>query len=729
MSNKNIVIVKWISLLLILSNGWQLVNAQASSTWIWYPGDYEIWLSNRMQNRRTDRASFFPVFWKIDSHYPLVDFHKEFYLSAPEEVNINVQGDYNVKLDGVLVEGTPQKINLTAGKHKINIKVFNQANPPSIYVSGKTIFSDSSWLVTYEDKEWIDETGKTSDISATKWLNAGKWNFKDPAKPPSTFGLPVMPQSAASVTKKGTSMLVDFGRETFGFVKLHGIKGKGNVTLYYGESKEEAMSKDGAVTLDRLSFQTTMKDTVMSLSKAFRYVNVVSDASITVDSVSMLYEYADVKETGSFKCSDNEINRIYDVAKYTFRLNTREFFIDGIKRDRWVWSGDAYQSYLMNYYLYFDNETVTRTLLALRGKDPVTSHINTIMDYTFYWFLGIYDYYLYSGEKNFIIQFYPRMQSLMDYCIGRRNKDGLMEGMPGDWIFIDWAAGLSKKGEVSFEQMLLCRSLETMAICAGIVNDKANASTYKKMSEELKQQIFSIYWNNEKHALVHSRVNGTPTDNVTRYANMFGIFFNYFTEQQKQEVKKHVLLNDSIQKITTPYMRFYELEALCAMGEQSYVLSEMKNYWGGMLKLGATSFWEEYNPQKSGAEHYAMYGREFGKSLCHAWGASPIYLLGKYFLGVRPTSPGYDTYVIEPRLGGLQWMEGRVPMPHGDIDIYCSAREIKITSSAGTGVLRFTSSSVPVSKGGEIILNKGNNLYELVLQPHKSTSISYQALK
>jgi hypothetical protein len=58
----------------------------------------------------------------------------------------------------------------------------------------------------------------------------------------------------------------------------------------------------------------------------------------------MLYEYAPVTERGSFKCSDNLVNKIYDVAKYTFHLNTREFFIDGIKRDRWIWSGDAYQS-------------------------------------------------------------------------------------------------------------------------------------------------------------------------------------------------------------------------------------------------------------------------------------------------------------------------------------------------------------------------------------------------
>ena len=249
-------------------------------------------------------------------------------------------------------------------------------------------------------------------------------------------------------------MLVDFGKESFGFIRLHGVIGKGKLTVYYGESREEALSADGAVTIDRLQVQNgKKKDTVMPLSKAFRYVNLVYDPSVKVDSVSMLYEYAAVQEKGSFTCSDELINRIYDVSKYTLQLNTREFFIDGIKRDRWIWSGDAYQSYLMNYYLFFDSPTVERTMAALRGKDPVSGHINTIMDYTFYWFLGIYDYYLYTGDKNFIRQFYPGMQSLMDYVLGRRNKDGLLQGLPGDWIFIDWAAGLSKKGEVSFEQV------------------------------------------------------------------------------------------------------------------------------------------------------------------------------------------------------------------------------------------------------------------------------------
>jgi hypothetical protein len=300
--------------------------------------------------------------------------------------------------------------------------------------------------------------------------------------------------------------------------------------------------------------------------------------------------------------------------------------------------------------------------------------------------------------------------------------------MPGDWIFIDWADKLSKEGEVSFEQLLYCRSLETMALCANLAGDVMGAATYTKHATTLRAKIFDLYWNKDKHALVHSRIDGKQTDQVTRYANMFGIFFDYFTPAQKLEVKQHVLLNDNINKITTPYMRFYELEALCAMGEQPYVLKEMKSYWGGMLNLGATSFWEEYNPTKKDTEHLAMYGRPFGKSLCHAWGASPIYLLGKYYLGVKTLTAGYQTYLIEPSLGGLSWMEGKVPTADGDISVYCSTKEIKVSAAVGEGKLRFKSSSKPVVKNANAIeISKG--LYEIIVQKGVAYVVKYSAVK
>ena len=116
-------------------------------------------------------------------------------------------------------------------------------------------------------------------------------------------------------------------------------------------------------------------------------------------------------------------------------------------------------------------------------------------------------------------------------------------------------------------------------------------------------------------------------------------------------------------------MRFYELEALCAMGEQPYVLNQMKSYWGGMLNLGATSFWEEYNPDKKDAEHLAMYGRKFGKSLCHAWGASPNIEFYRMVLGIDSYAPGFSKVKIEPHLGTLTNVSGEIPHPNGKVAV------------------------------------------------------------
>jgi hypothetical protein len=168
---------------------------------------------------------------------------------------------------------------------------------------------------------------------------------------------------------------------------------------------------------------------------------------------------------------------------------------------------------------------------------------------------------------------------------------------------------------------------------------------------------------------------------------MFAIICDDVTAAEKESIMAHVMLNPDVDAITTPYMRFYELEALCMMRQQARVLQEMKAYWGGMLREGATSFWEKYVPSEKGTEHLAMYGRPYGKSLCHAWGASPIYIIGRYFLGIRPLTPGYETYEVRPALGGLEWMEGEVPTPFGKISIRMNQKEISVFSDGGIGTL------------------------------------------
>ena len=678
------------------------------ATWIWYPGDFEVWIGNQFNNRRTERGVFFPPFWKQDSHWPTVVFTKKFVLTAAETIAVSAEGQYSMSVDGCFTAATlpcrggagGSNYTIPKGEHLLSIKVWNQATPPAIFISGDTVNTDHSWMVTYEDKIWIDENGVAHGSGV--YVPVGCWNFNSADTPPSQYHLQRHEQQPVNSEHIDSGTLYDFGRETFGFLKIEGEVGA-TFSVYYGESREEALDKQHCETLDRLTCADNR--CAIAVSKAFRFVFVEADAKKDDFIVAMDYEYApfDPKKSGSFRCNDNELNRIWEVSAYTLDLTTREFFCDGIKRDRWVWSGDAIQSYLMNYYLHFDAECVKRTIRQLRGKDPVTAHINTIMDYTFYWFKSILDYYEYTGDKAFVHEMWPKMVTLMDYVLSRTNADGMAEGQPDDWIFVDWTDfPMHKRGMLCFEQLLFLKALETMRFFANLLSVPCPVGS--DFVAALREKIRKTFWSDEQHAFLHALEDGSLNTQVTKFPNMFAILYGFATDEEQRQIMEHVMCNPAIAPITTPYMRFYELETLCMMQRQEQVMKEIKAYWGGMLHEGATTFWEKYNPEESGTEHLAMYGRPYGKSLCHAWGASPLYLLGRYFLGVRPTKPGYEAYVVRPVLGGLVWMEGDVPTPRGTIHLSMNQEEITVSSDFPGGTLIVNDREYP------IIANRKNTI-------------------
>ena len=54
----------------------------------------------------------------------------------------------------------------------------------------------------------------------------------------------------------------------------------------------------------------------------------------------------------------------------------------------------------------------------------------------------------------------------------------------------------------------------------------------------------------------------------------------------------------------------------------------MRQYWGGMIKNGADTLWELYNPENPDE---SPYGGTIVNSYCHAWSCGPAYFLRKYF--------------------------------------------------------------------------------------------------
>lgn len=675
-------------ILLALVLAASLAASAQEARWIWYPGDYGIWWGNALQSERLQWGSRLTPFWPLYEPHSRVLFRKDVKLDADEPLEIRCDGNAVVCWTddrGRYIESAALlgKFTLPKNAASIEVKIHNGARPPSIWVKGPHLVSDSSWNVG-----WTLSTDKADDVPCES-----SSRFVDPQTPPGLSKLPTHRRnpvwSGVPAGDSGLILTADFGEETYGYLRFHDVKGSGAVKIIYAESEAEMKAVDlantekGALDGWEMVELSETKEFRHKVAYGFRYIGVVrASGDVSIGGISMDYETKAMPVRGSFRCSDEELNRIWDVSVHTLELTCREVFIEGVKRDHWVWSGDAVQSFLMNYYVFGDYDGCRDTLWTLRGKDPVKCHLNRIMDYTFYWFDAVERYRMYSGDKVFARQVYPRMKSLMEFALSRLDGEGRPADREGDWMFIDWAPKeLPNYGGVtSFEQMLLVRALEATAGVARDVGAGSDAEAYLARAKKLRAEIVPRYWNAEKGALMHMVYNDGRVDPMlTRYPNMFGLFYGYFDDAQKQSVVKNVMLNDGVMKIQTPYMRFYELEALCAIGMQSKVLGEMKSYWGGMLKLGATSFWELYNPDEKGEAHYAMYGRRFGRSLCHAWGASPVYLIGRYYLGVTPTSPGFEKYEVKPNLGGLEWMEGDVPTPWGKIHVRVDKSGHKVT--------------------------------------------------
>jgi alpha-L-rhamnosidase len=642
--------------------------------WIWYPGDFEIYHHLLLNIRREERQHQWPAFWRLDDCYHNVRFRKQVSCTVPEEITVYARGVGHVSVDGIK-HPFESPIILPSGTHDIMIHVARTDGLPAVYVDGVQVASNESWEANEFSFDWLPAG-----------CNKMYMNREDD---PAVFAFQYKEITPISIEYKKEGILYDFGKETFAALTIDVAEAASPYSLYYGESSEEAQDTEHSILLDHIPSRVR---SYQCPPRAFRYI-FVKDGVKGQLTLSAHYQYIPFEQKGNFTCSNPLIDQIWNTAQYTFHLNSREFFLDGIKRDRWVWSGDAYQSYFINNYLYFDQDITKRTIIALRGKDPIAAHINTILDYSFYWMMSIYDYYKATKDRDFIAFIYPRMKSMIDYCLSLTDEDGFIRGRQGDWVFIDWAE-IDKTGAVCAEQMLFAESLRAAWLCGELLG--VGEAQYVERYEQLQLNIKQYFWDEKLGAYIDSFESGKR--NVTRHANIFALLWGYTDDEQRESIIEHVILNSEIPQITTPYFKFYELEAMCYIGELQAVTEQMEQYWGSMLQQGATTFWEEYDPNVTTIDKYGMYGDRYGKSLCHAWGASPIYLLGRYYLGVHATSSGYETFVVEPKLGGLEWLKGTVPIVGGTVTIELSQQTLRVVSDRAGGTVRIAGNDYPLEQ-------------------------------
>ncbi|MCX6983339.1 MAG: hypothetical protein NT118_01120, partial [Lentisphaerae bacterium] len=206
-----------------------------------------------------------------------------------------------------------------------------------------------------------------------------------------------------------------------------------------------------------------------------------------------------VSYQGYFSCSDPLLNKIWDTGRRTLHLCMQEYYLDGIKRDRFLWVGDARLEALINYYAFGDRdlfkyswEKIAATQYRDGGIPSVLGEGSSIIwDYVAWWVIACYDYYLHTGDLSFPKAMKEHIVKAMEWLISKSGSDGLID-VPENRTE-GWMCVLSKRsGKDLSMNFLFWRSLRGSAKIIGDLGDASAASRYEKLA--LKGRGFRYQW-------------------------------------------------------------------------------------------------------------------------------------------------------------------------------------------------------------------------------------------
>ena len=486
---------------------------------------------------------------------------------------------------------------------------------------------------------------------------------------------------APGKSKKQPELLISFGEEVAGRIQVRGTGG--TVLIGTGESRGEALHGPwgGVHTLNLADGKT--QSTPYS---AFRYATVSFKGSgpFKLNRLRLDFKYYPVTYRGSFACSDPLLTKIWYTGAYTAHLCMQEQIWDAPKRDRAMWMGDLQISGQVINNVFLDRFLMELTMRDLReaaqGGRPATalpvSYINntgfgSIPGYSNAWYCGLADFYRHTGALGYIRSQHQLMLSMLRYIKQGFNRKNIFVNKHKGWCFVDWAytntsslgaLGTNSPQSYTATDLYTCWAVRRAVFLLNAIGDKTNAAKYARWDRRITLAARKYLANPRTHTFTNLRqVNAMAVDSHVADA------------RQRAAIYARILgpKCPSWKQIATPYYNDFVIFALSHLGHTHQALNFVRYYWGGMIREGATTFWEHYDPSWP-KKHFHLHlnddiGNGYSVSLCHGWSAGVTSWLTESVLGIQAKSGGFSQATVVPHLGGLQWVRGRVPTPHGNI--------------------------------------------------------------
>ncbi|MCQ6562137.1 alpha-L-rhamnosidase C-terminal domain-containing protein [Paenibacillus mendelii] len=387
----------------------------------------------------------------------------------------------------------------------------------------------------------------------------------------------------------------------------------------------------------------------VTLPQGMRYVQIFVGGASGQD-IEMEIECEAVgvplEQIGSIQTNLPVLDQIFEVSAHTNKVCHQVGLWDGIKRDRLNWAYDFYMAGKADYMLW-DDYTILKRAIGELGDTPYGYWMNSIPSYTLWWVIGMWEYYLHTGDKAFVLEMKGNLQTHVKWVEDNVDKQTGHFYNPSQ-AFIEWVPMNEQESWACLNAILKLMKSSVQSLVAYVPELELNTDWPDPVFDE---EVFL----QDDSALI------TP---------LIGILCGYVSDERAIRFLDGYQVQDPI----TPLSAYWLAECYSKYERHQEAWEVIAKVWGSMLNDGATTFWESVvmSPQSDYHDSQTTYTNynSYRMSLCHSWASTPVTWISKFLIGVQPAKPGYEEIHFQPNaIQGLTECQGTISTPRGPLAV------------------------------------------------------------
>ena len=539
-----------------------------------------------------------------------------------------------------------KKILLTAG--------FTLFAWGSTCLAQSTYFSDSKeWLRKAEackpelSYQTISPVKVVRSVQDTKAVQG--WRMEDAGQPDILFNEPF---------KKHPAITLDFGNHYTGYltfsIKPSGLKaadapvrlkftcaevpGELNTPLEpYKGGLARSWVQDEIVTVMSVPHEMTIPRRLAGRYLKIELLGISGSFDFVFDKLTFKTQTSVTNEAPALASTTDPLVRdIYKVGLNTLKECMQTVYEDGPKRDRRLWIGDLYLEALANAHTFKNHELTKHCLylLAAFANDEGLLHATLLekpqphpqygthtLDYCLIYNVALLEYLKETGDRETANDLWPVVVRQIELALRQFSPEWIydMDKKPQYWLVFDWKDGYDRQASM---QGLTIFALQHSYELAKMLGKEKEAGEWPTIAGKMKKAARQHFYDKKRGVMVSGK-----DKQISYLSQVWMILSNTLDKKEGAKAMATVMSMPDACYPGCPYAYHYVIEALLQCGMPQEARKLITDYWGSMVKRGADTFWEVYDPNN---DYLSPYGFFVINSYCHAWSCTPIYFINKY---------------------------------------------------------------------------------------------------